>query len=109
VVVFPYREIDASGAFACASQFGKPILATDLGVFAEAPVRDHLRLVPPEDPGALAAALEGLIDDPAERDRWAGRSRDLQGVMYTWERFAEDCLGIYGRLGAGRRGARAAA
>jgi hypothetical protein len=26
VVVFPYREIDASGAFACASQFGKPIL-----------------------------------------------------------------------------------
>ncbi len=104
VVVFPYREIDASGAFACASQFGKPILATDLGVFAERPVRDHLRLVPPEDPGALAAALESLMDDPAERARWAGRSRDLQGVMYTWERFAGDCLGIYGRLGAARQG-----
>ena len=103
VVVFPYREIDASGAFACASQFGKPILATDLGVFAERPVRDHLRLVPPEDPGALAAALGSLIDDPAERARWAGRSRDLQGVMYTWERFAKDCLEIYGRLGAARQ------
>jgi glycosyltransferase involved in cell wall biosynthesis len=60
--------------------------------------------VPPEDPGALAAALEGLIDDPAERARWAGRSRDLQGVMYTWERFATDCLGIYGRLKAARQG-----
>lgn len=109
VVVFPYREIDASGAFACASQFGKPILATDLGAFAERPVRDHLRLVPPEDPGALAAALGELVADPAARARWAGRSRDLQGVMYTWERFAKDCLGIYGRLADARRGRRAAA
>ena len=30
IVAFPYREIDASGAFACASQFGQPIVATEL-------------------------------------------------------------------------------
>jgi glycosyltransferase involved in cell wall biosynthesis len=102
VVVFPYREIDASGAFACASQFGKPIIATDLGVFAERPVRDHLRLVRPESPQALAAALEDLIGNPALRAALATRSAALQGMMYTWERFARDCLEIYGRLEAAR-------
>ena len=98
VVVFPYREIDASGAFACASQFGKPILASDLGAFAEKPVRDHLRLVTPEDPGALAAALEELIADPVCRESWAARSRALQQVTYSWERFAADCMALYARL-----------
>src|SRR5918993_5601723 len=81
LVVFPYREIDASGAFACASQFGKPILATDLGVFAERPVRDHLRLVRPGSPQALAAALDDLIGNPAARAALAARSSALQGVM----------------------------
>ena len=98
IVVFPYLEIDASGAFACAGQFGKPIVASDLGVFAETPVRDHLRLVPPGDAMALAAALEELIADPTSRDRWRARSRDLQRVTYSWEQFAGDCLAIYGRL-----------
>lgn len=103
LVVFPYREIDASGAFACASQFGKPIVATELGVFAEAPVRDHLRLLPPESPEALAAVLEELIADPAKRAHWAQRSRALQPLMYTWDRFACDCLDLYARLRASRQ------
>ena len=102
LVVFPYREIDASGAFACASQFGKPIVATDLGVFAEAPVRDHLRLLPPESPEALAGVLEELIADPGERAHWAERSRALQGLMYTWDRFARDCVDLYGKLRTSR-------
>lgn len=98
LVVFPYREIDASGAFACGSQFGKPIVATELGVFAEAPVRDHLRLLPPESPQALADALEELIANPVKRAHWAGRSRTLQGLMYSWDQFARDCVDLYGRL-----------
>jgi glycosyltransferase involved in cell wall biosynthesis len=67
-------------------------------------VRDHLRLLPPEDPDALAAVLEGLIADPAARAELAARSRALQGVMYTWERFARDCLDLYGRLARAREG-----
>ena len=109
IVAFPYREIDASGAFACASQFGKPIVATELGAFAEPPARDHLRLLPPEDPEALANVLEELIADPEARARLAERSRALQGLMYTWDRFARDCLDLYGRLRAERDGPRAAA
>ncbi len=103
LVVFPYREIDASGAFACASQFGKPIVATDLGVFAEVPVRGHLRLLPPESPEALAAVLKELITDPGKRAHWAERSRALQGLMYTWDRFARDCIDLYGRLRESRQ------
>lgn len=100
IVVFPYREIDASGAFACASQFGKPILASDLGVFAEEPVRHHLKLVPPDDPIALAHALEELIADPLSRASWMQRSRELQKVTYSWDRFAADCMSLYARLQA---------
>ena len=74
IVVFPYREIDASGAFACASQFGKPIVASELGVFAEAPVRDHLRWCRPRTRERCRGTLETLIDDPAARGRWAARS-----------------------------------
>jgi glycosyltransferase involved in cell wall biosynthesis len=109
IVVFPYREIDASGAFACASQFGKPIVATALGAFAEPPARDHLRLLPPEDPDALAQALDELIADPAARASLAERSRALQKLMYTWDRFARDCIDLYGRLKAERERSRIAA
>ena len=103
LVVFPYREIDASGAFACASQFGKPILATNLGVFAEQPARDHIRLVPPENAEALADALDDLIENNSARAILAERSAALRGVMYSWENFASDCLSIYERLAALRR------
>ena len=98
----PIARSTRRGAFACASQFGKPIVATDLGVFAEAPVRDHLRLLPPESPEALASVLEELIADPEKRAHWAERSRALQGLMYTWDRFARDCVDIYARLGRAR-------
>ena len=53
--------------------------------------------------------LEELIADPEARARLAERSRALQGLMYTWDRFARDCLDLYGRLRAERDGPRAAA
>ena len=57
VIVFPYRNIDASGALALAVQAGKPIVASATGVFAEPPAKDCLCLVPSEDAQALAQAL----------------------------------------------------
>jgi glycosyltransferase involved in cell wall biosynthesis len=101
IIVFPYREIDASGAFACASKFGKAIVASELGVFAEAPVREHIDLVPAGDVVALAEALEQLIAEPARRAHWAERAVALDRMTYSWERFAKDCTSIYERLIAG--------
>ena len=98
IIVFPYREIDASGAFSCATQFGRPIIATDIGAFSEEPVREHVLRIPVENTPALRHALAGLLDDASERERLAGESRRLHEKMYGWERFAGDCLDIYRRL-----------
>lgn len=51
---------------------GLPVVATRVAAIAEA-VEDgvHGRLVPPEDPGALAAAIDELAGDPATRRRCA--------------------------------------
>jgi glycosyltransferase involved in cell wall biosynthesis len=99
LVVFPYRHVDASGALALAVAAGKPIVATRVGVFAEPPNRDRLALVPPDDPMALAEALEPLVRDAAAREALGRRVRRLQEGIPSWDRFAEACLGVYAGLG----------
>ena len=95
IVVFPYREIDASGAFALAVAAGKPVVASALGVFAEPPARDHVRLVPPGDAGALATALAGLVDDRAARLHLGERVRNLREALASWPAFAAACVEFY--------------
>lgn len=99
LVVFPYRQIDASGALALAVEAGRPIVASELGVFAEEPARRHLRLVPPGDPAALAAALEPLIASDAARRALAGETARLRAAMPSWRDFAQACLAVYRDLG----------
>nr|WP_281375294.1 glycosyltransferase [Sphingomonas jinjuensis] len=62
--VFPYRTIEASGAFLMVAGMGKWIVASDLGAFSEAIGHggDAGALVPPGDVDALAAALAGSVD-----------------------------------------------
>ena len=98
LVVFPYRKIDASGALALAIEAEKPIVASEIGVFAEAPARQHLRLVTPEDVGELARALKELIESPAARETLRQQTRQLKAGMHTWPEFAEKCLAVYKRL-----------
>jgi glycosyltransferase involved in cell wall biosynthesis len=62
--VFPYRQIDASGVYFLTKSYGKWLIASRVGVFAE-DVEDGVQgtLVPPEDPVALAAAIAGAIHE----------------------------------------------
>lgn len=52
-------------------------------------------LVPPKDAGALAAAIDQLLDQPERRDAMgrAGRERVLQ--HFTWRRAAERTVEVY--------------
>jgi glycosyltransferase involved in cell wall biosynthesis len=52
-------------------------------------------LVPPQDSGALAAAIDQLLDQPERRDAMgrAGRERVLQ--HFTWRRAAERTVDVY--------------
>ena len=100
LVVFPYREIDGSGALALAASHGKAILASRVGVFAEPPVGDRVHLVPPDDVEALTRALEHLIAVPEARAALAASCRDLASHLGDWRGYARACLEFYrGRAG----------
>ena len=74
VVVLPYRDAEHSGVLYTGLAFGKPLVLSAVGGFPEVAAQGAARLVPPEDPAALAAALTELVADRAARER-AGRRR----------------------------------
>jgi glycosyltransferase involved in cell wall biosynthesis len=101
VVVLPYREIDQSGVLYTALAFGKPIVASAVGGFVEVAERHGAaRLVPPGDPTALAAALQQLVDDPAERAKLAEAAAAAAAGPYSWDSAAERHLALYRELTA---------
>ncbi|MGD9511461.1 MAG: glycosyltransferase [Geminicoccaceae bacterium] len=104
ITVFPYREIDASGAFALAVAAEKPVVASGLGVFAEQPAASAVSLVPPGDADALAAALARLVDDPNERRVASEKVGGLADTLDSWTDFARECTAFYGRRLADRAG-----
>jgi glycosyltransferase involved in cell wall biosynthesis len=101
VLAFPYREIDASGVLMAAFPYGKPIVASAIGAFREL-LEDgtHGRLVPQEDPAALAAALEDVLADPARAAAMGARVRALADGIPGWDEIARRTLGLYRDLAA---------
>ncbi len=70
IFVLPSRSEGFSNALIEAMVAGIPAVATDVGGNAEAIQNGSSGLiVPPEDAGALAAAIEALLDDPALAER----------------------------------------
>ena len=59
--------------------------------------RDAL-LVPPEQPRALAAAVERLLDDGALRRRLAETALGEARTLYSWRARAEQIAGLYASL-----------
>jgi glycosyltransferase involved in cell wall biosynthesis len=95
LVVLPYREIDQSGVLFTALAFGKPILATSVGGFAEV---EAAELVPPGDADALAAALSALLSDPERLSQLAAASRAAAAGPYSWDAIARQTLELYAGL-----------
>lgn len=72
-----------------AAACGLPVVASRVGGMAEA-VRDGETgiLVPQKDPAALAAAVVGLLEDPARRRRMGERGRRMVEEEFTWDGIA---------------------
>ena len=113
IAVFPYREIEASGALTLAIAHGRPVIASRIGSFAEE-LEDgtHGVLIPPDNPAALAAAMERMLTDPAFAARCAANVRALSGSVPSWGEIGRRTTEVYAAARASREhggGPRAAA
>jgi glycosyltransferase involved in cell wall biosynthesis len=98
ILVFPYREIDASGVLMLALAAGRPVVASRIGIFAE--WLDELRpsiLVEPDDPAALASTLSPLISDAGYRASVAGNMSRLRDSIPSWKEIALVTEKVYQR------------
>ena len=98
VVVLPYREIESSGVLALALGHGRPAIVTDVGGIGDA-VREFGagRIVPAEDPAALADACADLLTD-ADALRAAYEGALAARSALTWEEAARAHEAMYGEL-----------
>jgi glycosyltransferase involved in cell wall biosynthesis len=85
---FPLAVLEA---MAC----GVPVVATAVGGIPEQLAGDAGRLVPPDDPRAIADALLELIGDSALRDRLGRAGRQRVEREFTLERQAEGLHAAY--------------
>jgi glycosyltransferase involved in cell wall biosynthesis len=80
-----------------------PTVATSVGGLPDVVIHGETGwLVPPADPGRLAAAIVEVLDNPAEARRRARNGQELVGRLFAVERTAREVADIYERvLGAG--------
>ncbi len=82
----PFKILDA---LAC----GRPVIASDLpSVRSLAEGTRAVTLVPPEDPEALAGAIETLLADPDRRRTMGAEGRQFVVARHGWDRIAERLL-----------------
>jgi glycosyltransferase involved in cell wall biosynthesis len=101
VVAFPYRTIDQSAGAVWAVSYGRPLVASRVGGLVELVEAGGAGvLVPPEDPTALADALERLLGDAALRARLGAAGRRYAETALAWAPIARTTLDAYRRAGA---------
>jgi D-inositol-3-phosphate glycosyltransferase len=88
-------------AMAC----GVPVVAAAVGGIRDTVVDGVTgRLVPPKDPGALAEAINPLLEDGRRRRALGQAGRERARARYTWDRIAADTERVYEKVAAVRRG-----
>jgi len=79
---------------------GLPVITTELGT-GTSYVNQHGEtglIVPPRDPGALAAALAELLADPERRRAMGAAGRKRVEAEFTLDRLVKDVLRVYGEV-----------
>ncbi len=98
VVVLPHRDAEQSGVLFTALAFGSTILMSDVGGFPEVAALGAGRTFATGDASALAAALDELLADLAERERLAAGARAAVAGPYAWDEIAARHAALYGSL-----------
>jgi glycosyltransferase involved in cell wall biosynthesis len=83
-VVLPYRSATQSGIAQIAYNFDKPVIATNVGGLAEV-VHEGITgyVVPPNQPDALAGAIQKFYDETREEE--FSRNVRAEKKKYSWE------------------------
>ena len=99
LLVLPHLNVDVSGVLFAGLAFGKAMVLSDVGGFHEL-VEEHGAgvLVPPRDTDALAAAIAGLLADPAERRRLEERAAAAAAGPFSWDRIAGQTASLYDQV-----------
>jgi glycosyltransferase involved in cell wall biosynthesis len=77
---------------------GRPLVATRVGGIAELTGDDGAVLVPPRDPGALAAAVSRLLDDPEAAARLAAAALARAALLPGEAAAVDQVLSLYQRV-----------
>jgi phosphatidylinositol alpha-mannosyltransferase len=78
-------------AFACAT----PVVASDISGYRGVMEPEAGRLVPPDDPRALANAVVELLADEPAREQLGRAARAIAEERYSWDRIAARLAEIY--------------
>jgi glycosyltransferase involved in cell wall biosynthesis len=98
IVALPYRDAEHSGVLYAALAFGKPLVLSAVGGFPEVAGLGAARLVPPEDPRALAAVLGELVVDERARQELGEAAAAAAAGSYSWDEAARLTLALYREL-----------
>ena len=101
VYALPSLQEGMSTSLVAAMVAGRPVVATRAGGIPEVTGEEGAVLVPPGDAGALAGALNRLLEDPGLRGRVAGRGK-ARAMAFDIERTIDATVGIYRSLVEGR-------
>jgi glycosyltransferase involved in cell wall biosynthesis len=95
--VFPYRDIDASGVFMSCLKYGKPVIATRIGMFREVLQHGvHGYLIDLGQPAeAFTTAIANLMTDPELASRMGREVGHLMNAFPSWRGIARSTTNIY--------------
>lgn len=85
LMVLPYRRIEQSGVLFAAKAAGCPLLVTDVGSFRHYLQPPMDRIVPPEDPQALAQALKAALQQEPMNAQERHQRVELARERYAWQ------------------------
>lgn len=95
-VVLPYRQASQSGIGSEAKQHGRAMIVTDVGGLPDLVADGGGRVVPAEDPSALAAAIVELVTTPGLAKRVGDEAAASIGEA-SWENVGVMTLAAYRR------------
>ena len=101
VLTLPYKDAEMSGVLYAGLAFGKPMVLSNVGGFAEVVEKyEAAELVPPEDSESLAASLSRLVGDESARAQLAGKATAAASGPFSWSTIAGQTLDLYREIGA---------